>query len=296
LEHNSVLRPIAHSVDDFGAEVTLVSFDGRGYVDPDDIRRALRRDTKLVVVNHGSNVIGTVQPVAAIGAICREAGVPFCIDAAQTAGMIPIDMHAMNLDLVAFTGHKSLLGPMGIGGLCVAEGVEIPHSRAGGTGVHSAQRRHLDEYPYRLEYGTANMMGIAGLAKGVEFIEERGGIETIHRQEMRLAATLVEGLRAIDGVTLYCADSLHDRTPVYSLNLAGFDPAEAGTRLDVDFDVACRTGLQCAPLVHERLGTAPAGTIRLSIGPFTVAADVEAAVAGIQTLAAERPRGRRPAA
>jgi cysteine desulfurase family protein len=288
LEHNSVLRPIAHCCDEHGASATLVEFDRAGYVDPDDIRRALRSDTRLVVVTHGSNVLGTVQPVAEIGAVCRRAGVPFCIDAAQTAGVIPIDMRAMNIDLVAFTGHKSLLGPMGIGGLCVGEGVEIPHSRAGGTGVDSARRRHLEQYPYRLEYGTPNMMGIAGLANGVAFIEEQGGVAAIHAREMELARILWQGLRAQEGVTLYCAGSLGRRTPVFSFTIEGYDPAEAGTRLDVDFRVASRVGLHCAPLVHEAIGTAPRGTIRFSLGPLTAEEDVRAGVAAVEALVAER--------
>ena len=287
LEHNSVLRPIAHCEDDYGAESTLVQFDGRGYVDPDDIRRAFRPDTRLVVVNHGSNVLGTVQPVAEIGRVCREAGIPFCIDAAQTAGVVPIDMQAMSVDVVAFTGHKSLLGPMGVGGLCIGEGVEIGHSRAGGTGVKSAHRRHLDEYPHRLECGTPNMMGIAGLATGVDYIHELGGVAAIHEREMALARILWEGLRSTEGVTVYCAETLKDRTPVFSFNVAGMDPAQVGTRLDVDHDVACRTGLHCAPLVHETIGTAGDGAVRFSLGPMTTEADVRAGLAGVRELAAE---------
>ena len=285
LEHNSVLRPIAHCEDEFDARATLVPFDGAGYVNPDDVRRALRPDTKLVVVNHGSNVIGTVQPVTEIGAICREAGVPFCIDAAQTAGMIPIDMQSMNLDIVAFTGHKSLLGPMGVGGLCVRPGVEIPHSRAGGSGVKSAQRRHLDEYPYRLEYGTPNMVGIAGLANGVAYIEELGGTAKVYQHEMALARELWEGLRALRRVKLYCATTLERRTPVLSFNIDGMDPSAVGTQLDVDHHVACRTGLHCAPLVHESIGTAPRGAVRFSIGPMTNEDDVRAAVAAVTAIA-----------
>ena len=285
LEHNSVLRPIAHCEDDCGAEATLLPFSGCGYVDPDDVRRAIRPTTKLVVVNHGSNVTGTVQPVAEIGAVCREAGVTFCIDAAQTAGVIPIDMQAMHIDIVAFTGHKSLLGPMGVGGLCVGEGVEIPHTRAGGSGVKSAQRRHLEEYPYRLEYGTPNMVGIAGLVNGVAHIESLGGVRAVHRREMELARILWQGLRDVDRVVLYCAESLENRTPVFSFNIRGMDPAEAGTRLDVDYQVACRTGLHCAPLVHEAIGTAPAGAIRFSIGPTTEEQDVRAGIEAVREIA-----------
>jgi cysteine desulfurase family protein len=288
LEHNSVLRPIAHCVDDFGAEATLVPFDGRGYVDPDDIRRAIRPDTKLVVVNHGSNVLGTVQPVAEIGAVCRAAGVPLCIDAAQTAGVIPIDMKAMNIDVVAFTGHKSLLGPTGIGGLCVGEGIEISHSRAGGTGIRSAERRHPGEYPTRLEFGTPNMMGIAALAKGVEYLAAQGGVAAIHAREMALAEPLWQALRDTPGVTLYGAETLARRTPVFSFNIDGLDPAEGGTRLDVDYQVACRTGLHCAPLVHESIGTAPHGAIRFSLGPLTTERDVGAGIEAVRALAARR--------
>lgn len=287
LEHNSVLRPIAHAVDELGARATLVPFDRRGLVDPDDVRRALEADTRLVVVSHASNVLGTVQPVGEIGAICRRAGVPLCVDAAQSAGIVPIDMQAMSIDVLAFTGHKALMGPSGVGGLCVGEGVTIAHTRAGGTGVQSARRRHLDEYPYRLEYGTPNLMGIAGLARGLDLIAEQGGVAAIRAREMELGRALWTALRTTEGVTLYCAESLEDRTPVFCFNLDGVDPAQVGARLDVDFDVACRTGLHCAPLVHESLGTAPAGAVRLSIGPLTTRADVDAAAQAIAALARE---------
>ena len=158
LEHNSVLRPLYHLRRD-GVAVDFVPFDGAGFVDPQEIRKKFRPNTRLVVVNHASNVIGTIQPIAAIGRLCREAGIPFAIDASQSAGKVPIDMEAQFLDVVAFTGHKSLLGPTGIGGLYVREGIEIRHTRAGGTGVRSAVQAHLDEYPYRLEYGTPNVLG-----------------------------------------------------------------------------------------------------------------------------------------
>jgi cysteine desulfurase family protein len=287
LEHNSVLRPIAHCVDDFGARATLVPFDGRGFVDPADIREAITKDTRLVVVSHASNVLGTVQAVSEIGALCREAGVPFCLDAAQSAGVVPIDMKQMNVDVVAFTGHKSLLGPTGIGGLCVGEGVDLPHTRAGGTGVQSVARRHLDDYPYRLEYGTPNVMGVMGLSRGLSLIAEQGGVDAVCAREMKLARVLWKALRETDGVTVYCADSLERRTPVFAFNFEGMDSSQAGARLDVDFDVACRTGLHCAPLVHEALGTAPDGSLRFSIGSTTTLADVEAGARAVKALAAE---------
>jgi len=288
LEHNSVLRPIAHCVDGFGARATLVPFDGRGFVDPDDVKEAIGPDTRLVVVNHASNVLGTLQPIAEIGAICRAAGVPLCVDASQSAGLVPIDMQAMHVDIVAFTGHKSLLGPTGTGGLCVGEGVEIPQTRAGGTGVTSAARRHLEEYPFRLEYGTPNAMGIAGLRRGLAFIAEQGGVGAVWAREMELALWLSQALADTPGVTAYCPlESIDKRTPVMTFNIDGMDPAQAGTRLDVDFSVACRTGLHCAPLVHESLGTAPAGAVRFSIGAFTTRADVDAGAAAVRALAGE---------
>ncbi len=285
VEHNSVLRPLYHLMRD-GVEVDFVPFDGAGFVDPQEIRRRFRPNTRLVVVNHASNVIGTVQPLAAIGRFCREAGIPFAIDASQSAGKVPIDMEAQFLDVVAFTGHKSLLGPTGIGGLYVREGVEIRHTRAGGTGVRSAVKAHLDEYPYRLEYGTPNVMGIAGLKAGVTWVKGRG-LEAIHREEMRLARILLDGLKAIPRVVTYCLDSLDDHIAVLAFNVQGMDAADVGTMLDVDFGIACRTGLHCAPLVHEQLGTDKIhGAVRFGIGPFNTEEHVRAAVEAVGRIAA----------
>ena len=288
LEHNSVLRPIAHAVDDFGARATWVPFDGQGYVDPDDIKQAIEKDTRLVVVNHASNVLGTLQPVSEIGAICREAGVPLLHRRRAVGRRHPIDMQAMNVDIVAFTGHKSLMGPMGIGGLCVGEGVELAHTRAGGTGVRSAERRHLEEYPFRLEYGTPNMLGIAGLSRSLALIAEQGGVSAIHAREMELARVLWEALRETEGVThvLRRVPGASDAGLRLQLRRHGPRPRRArGSTWTID--VACRTGLHCAPLVHESLGTAPDGAVRVSIGPLTTLADVEAGAAAIRGLAAE---------
>ncbi len=224
--------------------------------------------------------------MAAIGRFCREAGIPFAIDASQSAGKVPIDMEAQFLDVVAFTGHKSLLGPTGIGGLYVREGVEIRHTRAGGTGVRSAVKAHLDEYPYRLEYGTPNVMGIAGLKAGVTWVKGRG-LEAIHREEMRLARILLDGLKAIPRVVTYCLDSLDDHIAVLAFNVQGMDAADVGTMLDVDFGIACRTGLHCAPLVHEQLGTDKIhGAVRFGIGPFNTEEHVRAAVEAVGRIAA----------
>jgi cysteine desulfurase / selenocysteine lyase len=285
LEHNSVLRPLYH-LSQKGVDVDYVPFDGRGFVDPGEIRKRFRPNTRLVVVNHASNVIGTVQPIAAIGRLCREAGIPFAIDASQSAGKVPIDMEAQCLDVVAFTGHKSLLGPTGIGGLYVREGIEVRITRAGGTGVRSAVRTHLEEYPYRLEYGTPNVMGIAGLKAGVMWVTKKG-LEAIHAEEMRLAGLLLDGLRGIPRVRLYCLDGLDDHIAVLAFNIEGMDAADVGTMLDVDFGIACRTGLHCAPLVHEQLGTDKIhGAVRFGIGPFNTEEHIGKAVEAVRTIAA----------
>jgi len=287
LEHNSVIRPINHLVRDANVEATFLPFDGQGYVQPDDVARAMRPNTKLVIVNHGSNVIGTIQPIAQIGRICREHNVTFAIDTAQTAGIVPINMKEMNVDVLAFTGHKALMGSMGIGGLCVRKHVEIRHTRAGGTGVHSAHPYHLDEYPWRMEYGTPNMVGIAALWAGQEWIEEQGGVEAIHRREMKLAAKLVDGLRQIEGVRIYCWDTADNHLSTVTINIDGIEAGDVGTMMDVDHNIATRTGLHCAPLLHTQLGTlAINGGVRFSIGAFNTEEHIDAAINGVRAIAA----------
>ena len=276
-----MLRPLYHQNKFHGVEVDYIPFDSKGFVDPDDIKQKIKANTRLVIVNHASNVIGSVQPLAAIGRICRESGVPFAIDASQSAGKIPIDIEQLNIDVVAFTGHKSLLGPTGIGGLYVREGIEIRHTRAGGTGVRSAERMHLDEYPYRLEYGTGNVVGIAGLHAGLKWIEEYD-IDQVHHHEMRLTRMLRNGLRKLDGVSLYCQDDLSDHIGVLSFNIDGMEALDTGTLLDGEYDIACRTGLHCAPLVHEQLGTDQiGGSVRMGIGPFNTEDHIKTAIEAV---------------
>lgn len=285
IEHNSVLRPLYHQNKFHGVELDYIPFDSRGFVDPDDFKKKFKKNTRLVVVNHASNVIGTIQPVKEIGRLCREIGIPFAIDVSQSAGKIPIDMEELNLDVVAFTGHKSLFGPTGIGGLYVREGIEINHTRAGGTGVRSAVRTHLYEYPYRLEYGTPNTIGIAGLHAGLKWIEERG-LASIHEHEMKLTTMLRDGLKDMDGVTLYCQEDLSDHISVLLFNVDGFEALNTGTILDVDHNIACRTGLHCAPLVHEQLGTADIhGAVRFGIGPFNTEDHIRAAIDAVKDIA-----------
>ena len=285
LEHNSVIRPVNHMVRDHGCEATFLPFDADGFIDPDDIRRAIRPNTKVVIVNHGSNVIGTVQPLKQIGRLCREHGITFVVDTAQTAGIIPIHMREMNVDVVAFTGHKALMGSMGIGGLCIRKHVEVRQTRAGGTGVRSVEPYHLEEYPFRLEFGTPNMVGVASLWAGLDWLYGQG-VERVHAREMHLAARLVEGLRAIAGVRLYCCDKLENHLSTVLMNVNGVDPGDVGIMLDVDHNIATRTGLHCAPLVHKQLGLVDShGGVRFSVGAFNTEADIEAAIHGVAEIA-----------
>jgi cysteine desulfurase family protein len=288
LEHNSVLRPLHHLQMDGVIEVTHVMFDKKGYIDPEDIRKAIKNNTKMVVINHCSNVIGTIQPLAEIGKICKENGVYFIIDASQSAGAVPIDMKAMGIDVVCFTGHKCLMGPTGIGGSYVMENVPVRYTRFGGTGVRSASKTHLEEFPYRLECGTLNIIGIAGLNAGVTWVNEQG-IEALHKKEMLLWDKLKNGLKSIENVIIYCANGSENQNPVLSFNIKGFEAGDVGTMLDVDYNIACRTGLQCAPKVHEGIGTFDIhGTVRLSIGPFNTEEHIDRAIVAVREIAGIR--------
>lgn len=284
LEHNSVIRPVNHLVRDFGVEATFVPFDDQGYVDPDDIRAAIQPNTKLVIVNHGSNVIGTVQPIGEIGQICREMGVIFAIDSSQTAGVIPIDMKEMNIDVLAFTGHKAMMGSTGIGGLCVRKNIDIRQTRSGGTGVNSVYPYHLEEYPYRMEFGTLNTIGIASLMAGQDWIDETG-IENIHAHEIRLARKLVDGFREIDGVVIYCCDDMVNHLSTVMINVDGMDAGNVGIMLDVEFNIATRIGLHCAPLVHKQINTQELhGGVRFSIGAFNTEKQVDYAIEAVAEI------------
>ncbi|GAB1473571.1 aminotransferase class V-fold PLP-dependent enzyme [Bacteroidota bacterium] len=288
LEHNSVLRPLYVHEQSGLIEVTYLPFDHDGYVDPEDVRKAIKKNTKFVIVTHCSNVLGTIQPITEIGKICKEKGVLFVVDGSQGAGSVDLDMQESNIDVYVFTGHKCLMGPTGIGGSYVREGVNIKHTRAGGTGVRSAYRAHLEEYPYRLEYGTLNLVGVAGLYAGVKWITQEG-IMNIHKREMDLWDKLVNAVKQIDGVTTYCANGRENQNPVLSFNIEGFEAGDVGTMLDVDYNIAVRTGLQCAPLVHQQIGTLDMhGTVRMSIGAFTTEEEIDIAINAIREISSLR--------
>ncbi|UCC29071.1 MAG: aminotransferase class V-fold PLP-dependent enzyme [Phycisphaerales bacterium] len=286
LEHNSVIRPVNHRVL-AGAEATYVTPDSDGYLDPEDIRRAIKKNTKLVIVNHASNVTGVVQDLEAIGAVCRDEGVPLAVDTAQTAGVLPIDMAECNISFLAFTGHKGLLAPTGTGGICVADDAEIRGTIFGGTGVRSIEPYHLEEFPYRLEAGTQNLAGIAGLAAGLDWVEQKG-LDNIYEHEMGLLAVLQDGLCGIEGVRIQGTKNLNSRVATLSLTVDNYDPSDVGTILDVEYNIQTRTGLHCAPLLHEFMGTLPRGTVRFSLGPCNTKEHVEAAIRAVAEVAADR--------
>ncbi len=284
LEHNSVIRPLNHLSRSGVITHEFVPCGSDCRIDPAEIARRFRKNTKLVVLNHGSNVLGVIQPLAEIGRLCRDRGISLVVDTAQTAGVVPVHVEEMCIDALAFTGHKSLLGPSGIGGLYVREGVTVRPTRFAGTGVMSAKPFQPDEYPYRLETGTINLLGVIGLLVAQEYLEERG-VGQIYRHEMELFTRLHEALGAIDGVTLHGTTSLENRLPVLTFSVRGLDAAGVGTRLDVDHEIATRTGLHCAPLAHEHLGTSPKGTVRMSVGPMNRQEDIDAAIEAVTQIA-----------
>jgi cysteine desulfurase / selenocysteine lyase len=284
LDHNSVLRPLHHLAETGVITWDAAPFDGRGFVDPDDVEALLRPATRAVVLTHASNVIGTIQPVAEIARRCAARGIPVILDAAQSAGQVPIDMATLGVSALAFTGHKSLYGPSGVGGLVIMPGLELETSRFGGTGMDSASLVHTRAYPLRLEAGTLNLLGVIGLVLGLDFVEGQG-VAAIHAREMDLVARLRDGLAAIDGVTLYLADDLADHVAVLAANVHAIHPQDVGAILDGDFGIAVRVGVHCAPLVHRDLGTIDRGAVRFSLGAFTTADEIDATIEAMRVIA-----------
>lgn len=287
LEHNSVLRPLHHLREMGRITFDLIPFDRNGFIDPDDITAAIRPNTRLVVINHASNVLGTVQPVAAVGDICRNTDIPLILDVSQSAGLVSINMLAWHVSGLAFTGHKSLLAPSGIGGLIIRPDLPIRPIRFGGTGIDSANLFHTQDFPYRLEAGTLNLLGILGLGESLSYLENLDK-QGVREEEAALTQRLRDGLSAIGNIDLYAAHDLKNHLPVIACNVRGHLPADVGAILDGDFDIAVRTGLHCAPLVHEGLGTSPNGAIRFSLGAFTRPADIDAAI-NAMTIISRQP-------
>lgn len=276
LEHNSVSRPLQALADAGAIELTRVACDGEGFVDPADIKTAIKPNTVLIAMTHASNVLGTIQDAAAVGAIAREADVLFLLDAAQTAGIVEVDIPALHVDLLAFPGHKSLLGPTGTGGLYVGERVPAPGStgsrairpfREGGTGGDSSSPTMPQLFPYYLEGGTPNTVGIAGLSAGVDYVVKQGLDKTL-AHERAMVQAILDRFADDDRFTIYGPSEATQRVGTVSLNITGYEPSDVGSILDDSFEIAVRPGLHCAPYCHQQMGTFPSGAVRISPGPF----------------------------
>jgi len=289
MEHNSVMRPL-RALERQGVELTVVGCSREGFLDPADVvEAAIRPQTRMVALNHASNVVGTLLPVAEVGRICRQHGLLLLVDAAQTGGAYPVDVQADAIDLLGFTGHKSLGGPMGTGGLIVGERVDekrMEPLKRGGTGSRSEHEEQPDFLPDMCESGTPNAVGLAGLEAGVRWVLERG-VEAIRAHEVALTQRLIAGLCAIPGVTAYGCRDAELQTATVSFNIAGVEPSEVGLRLDDEYGIMCRVGLHCAPAAHRTLGTFPVGTVRFGLSAFNTMDEVEAALAAVGELAKE---------
>ncbi|WP_294188961.1 aminotransferase class V-fold PLP-dependent enzyme [uncultured Clostridium sp.] len=272
LEHNSVLRPL-NSMAKHGVEVTLISSDKAGFINPLDIKDEIKFNTKAIIINHASNVLGSIQDINSIGKIAKKYGVKFIVDASQSAGSISIDVERDNIDLLAFPGHKGLLGPQGTGALYIREGIELKSFKEGGTGSISNSIDQPKELPDRFESGTLNTPGIVGLCEGVKFIKKIG-IENIYNEEMQLMDQLIRELKKLDFVKIYGSTSLKNRLSVLSINIEGIDASIVGEELN-DAEIAVRTGYHCAALIHKVIGTEYIGTVRISPGCFNTSKDID---------------------
>lgn len=285
LEHNSVLRPLNRLSAEQGVTVEHAGCDANGTLDYDELERLVTPGTRAVVATHASNVTGNAVDIARVAAMAHAAGALVIVDASQSAGTAKIDMDAMGLDVVCFTGHKGLMGPQGTGGLAVAEGVDVAPWAMGGTGVHSFDELQPLEWPTRLEAGTLNGHGIAGLSAGLDFIEAQGGVEAIAAHEHALADRFLAGVREIPGIKLYGAFDQPARSAIVSLNVGDIDSAEISDALMQGWGIATRPGAHCAPLMHRALGTERQGVVRFSFGYFNTAEEVDTAIDALRDLA-----------
>jgi cysteine desulfurase family protein len=284
MEHNAVMRPLT-ALKERGVRVGVVRADKEGRVDPAAVGSEMRKNTKLVIANHASNVTGTIIDIAAIGSICRERGVPFLVDAAQTAGILPIDVDRMNIDFLAFSGHKGLLGPQGTGGLYIGSDILTEPLLRGGTGSRSESEIQPEFLPDRFESGTPNTIGIAGLAAGIEFLQGFG-LERVPEHDDRLLQVLLNELSSERRVVLYGPGETGSQTGVMSLTIEGISPSKIGRMLEQEYGVQTRIGLHCAPSAHRTIGTFPDGTVRLSWGVFTREREVVHAARAVKMICA----------
>lgn len=276
MEHNSVLRPLSSLKEQKNIQLDIIECSEDGVLNIENFKNAIKPNTKLVVLTHASNIIGSIQPLEEIGKLCRENGIYFIIDSAQSAGAIPVDFYKIGCNALAFTGHKSLLGPQGIGGFLIDEDLNNEASPfiEGGTGSLSQSIIQPDFLPDKFESGTLNAPGIAGLLSGINYII-REGVESIQEKERELCKHFIDGLLNIPSIKLYGSTDSSLRTPTISINSTKINNAELGFILDRDYGIMARTGLHCAPLAHKTIGTLPEGTLRFSLGPFNDKKDID---------------------
>ena len=283
-EHNSVLRPLYRLEEERGVALDFVPADRRGLVDYADFERLMRPDTRAVVCTHCSNLTGNILDIGRIAGIAHSRGALLIVDASQTAGTVPIDMQALGVDVLCFTGHKGLMGPQGTGGLCIRPDVEIDPWKVGGSGVHSYDRHQPKEYPTRLEAGTLNSHGIAGLSAALDVILERG-VADIQRAEHALMQRFYDGVRGISGVTVYGDFSAPERGAIVALNIRDYDSSAVSDELAVTYGIATRPGAHCAPRMHAALGTTEQGAVRFSFSCYNTEQEVDAAIAAVRAIA-----------
>ncbi len=286
MEHNSVLRPLYLMEKERGVSLSFVEAGEKGVVKPEQFEALITPKTQAIVCTHASNLTGNVVDIEGVGAICKKHGLLFIVDASQTAGVLPIDMEKMNIDILCFTGHKGLMGPQGTGGMCIREGVEVEVFKCGGSGVHSYDKEQPRDYPTRLEAGTLNGHGIAGLYAALNYIEEVGR-DKIEEKENRLAMRFYNGIKDVEGVKVYSDMTAKQHTGVVALNIRDYDSAMVADALSEDYDMAIRAGAHCAPRMHQALKTTEQGAVRFSFSWFNEEEEIDAAIAAIKELAEE---------
>jgi cysteine desulfurase / selenocysteine lyase len=285
MEHNSVLRPLK-ALEQLGIETTIVQCNEHGEIDIRDIEKEIRKETVLVAVTHASNIVGTIIPVEEIGKLAKGYKLEYLVDASQTAGVCEVDVAKMNISMLAFTGHKGLMGPQGTGGLYIRKGLELNPLKEGGTGSKSESLYQPDLLPDRYESGTHNTPGIAGLCAGLSFIKSKG-ITNIRKHEQELTRYFLDGLEKLKNVKVYGTKDINKQVAVVSINIRDIGSSEISYILDQTFDIATRSGLHCAPIAHKTLGTLEQGTVRFSFGYFNTKEQIEASVAAIDQISKE---------
>ena len=284
MEHNAVMRPLTQLLDK-GITFDTIPCDSTGFIQMDSIEPLIRPNTVALIINHASNVCGTIQPLESIGSICKTHNLQFIVDAAQTAGVIPIDVKACHIDALCFTGHKGLLGPQGIGGIILTKEMaqNLTPLIAGGTGSFSHLETMPTHMPDAFEAGTLNLPGIIGLNEGLSYIESQG-MENIHNHELALTQAFLEGLQSIDVVNIVGKQDIQDRTAVVSITIDSMDPASIAYELESTYHIMTRVGLHCAPRAHQTLGTYPEGTVRFSFGYANTHEDVVSALSALHRI------------